>query len=138
MKISKISYKIASWSLIVVGIGHLLTDLTQPKTPIQMEFILKMKEFQFELLGTQSDAFSFHQGYSIMMGIFLFAYGLLNLFIVKNITKAPTPLNILILNSSLCFVAHLVSLKYFFIIPIICTGVAFIGFSTAIFTQNKS
>ncbi len=35
MKVEKISSKIASWSLIFVGIGHTITDLTSPKTESQ-------------------------------------------------------------------------------------------------------
>jgi hypothetical protein len=41
MKVEKISSKIASWSLIFVGIGHTITDLTSPKSETQIDFIQK-------------------------------------------------------------------------------------------------
>ena len=79
MNVKKTSSKIASWSLILVGIGHTITDLTSPKSETQIDFIQKMKEFPIEIMGTETNIFSFHQGFSLMMGLLLFGYGLLNI-----------------------------------------------------------
>ncbi|MCF6341718.1 MAG: hypothetical protein L3J31_02810 [Bacteroidales bacterium] len=57
MKINKISYRIASWSFMLVGIGHTITDLTSLKTPTQKEFILTMKNFTISILGTDTSVF---------------------------------------------------------------------------------
>jgi len=137
MKVQKISSKIASWSLIFVGVGHTITDLTSPKTALQNDFIIKMKEFPIEVLGSETNIFSFHQGFSLMMGLLLFGYGLLNILILKSNRAIPTPPNIIILNIIVCLISLLLSIKYFFIVPILCTGIAFLGFTISLISKLK-
>lgn len=132
MKIQKISSKIASWSLIFVGIGHTITYLTSPKTVLQNNFIIKMKEFPIEVLGSETNIFSFHQGFSLMMELLLFGYGLLNILIMRNNQASSIPTNIIILNILICVISFVLSIKYFFIVPIICTGIAFLGFTISL------
>ena len=115
MKVEKISSKIASWSLIFVGVGHTITDLTSPKTALQNDFIIKMKEFPIEVLGSETNIFSFHQGFSLMMGLLLFGYGLLNVLILRSNRAIPIPPNIIILNIIVCLISLLLSIKYFFL-----------------------
>jgi hypothetical protein len=121
------SYKIASWSLVLVSIGHTITYLTAPVTEGQKELILKMKEFSTIMLGSEISVFSFHEGFSLMMGLLLFGFGGINLFLIKvykETSSSITLFNILISTLSL-----LLSIKYFFIVPIVFTGVAALGFS---------
>ena len=137
MKAEKISSKVASWSLILVGIGHTITDLTSPKTALQNDFIIKMKEFPIEVLGSETNIFSFHQGFSLMMGILLFGYGLLNILIIRNNQTISIPTNIVILNIIICLISLVLSIKYFFIVPIVFTGIAFLGFSISLITKLR-
>ena len=129
--------KIASSALIFVGIGHTITDLTSPKTEAQNDFLLKMKEFTIEILGTETNIFSFHQGYSLMMGLLLFGYGLLNILISKNNKESGLPTNILVLNSIVCFASLLLSIRYFFVVPIVLTGIAFTGYTISLIKNKK-
>jgi len=39
MRVEKLTFKIASWSLIVVGIGHTITYVFSPKNAKQIEMI---------------------------------------------------------------------------------------------------
>lgn len=128
---------IASSALIFVGIGHTITDLTSPKTEVQNDFLLKMKEFTIEILGTETNIFSFHQGYSLMMGLLLFGYGLLNILISKNNKESGLPTNILVLNSIVCFASLLLSIRYFFVVPIVLTGIAFTGYTISLIKNKK-
>ena len=137
MKVEKISSKIASWSLIFVGVGHTITDLTSPKTALQNDFIIKMKEFPIEVLGSETNIFSFHQGFSLMMGLLLFGYGLLNVLILRSNRAIPIPPNIIILNIIVCLISLLLSIKYFFIVPILFTGIAFLGFTISLISKLK-
>lgn len=137
MKIEKISSKIASWSLIFVGIGHTITDLTSPKTESQNDFIIKMKEFPIEVLGSEINIFSFHQGFSLMMGLLLFGYGLLNILIFRNNQTSPIPTNIIILNIIICVISFILSIKYFFIVPIVFTGIALLGFAISLIIKLR-
>ena len=136
MKIEKISSKIASWSLVFVGIGHTITDLTSPKTPSQNDFIIKMKEFPIEVLGSNATIFSFHQGFSLMMGLLLFGYGLLNILILRNNKALSIPTNIVTFNIIICLTCLALSIKYFFIVPILFTGIAFLGFTISLITKR--
>jgi len=128
MKLTLISYKIASWTLLLGGILHTLSDLLTPETPERTEIIRQMEVLPVQVLGTESNIFSFFQGFSLMMGLLLIGYGAINLFILKNNRQAALPSNILLLNSAICLVGVLVSVKYFFIIPILLTGIPFLGF----------
>jgi hypothetical protein len=138
MNYSKLAFKTASWSFIVVGIGHLTTDLLKPKTKEQLMFIQTMKDFSIDLMGTEVNVFSFHQGYSIMMGLLLFAYGVLNLMLLKNNGQDRLASNILVFNCVVSFACTVLSIMYFFIIPIVLTGVAFLGFTVSLLKIKTS
>jgi hypothetical protein len=137
MKVEKISSKIASWSLIFVGIGHTITDLTSPKTESQNDFIIKMKEFPLEVLGSETNIFSFHQGFSLMMGLLLFGYGLLNILILRNNQESSIPTNIIIFNIIICVISFVLSIKYFFIVPIVFTGISLLGFAISLIIKLR-
>ncbi|AWV97091.1 LIC_13387 family protein [Arcticibacterium luteifluviistationis] len=136
MKITSLSHKIASWSLILGGIGHTTAALSNPKTAELNELLSTMKAFTTHLLGSEVNMFSFHQGFSLMMGLLLFGYGALNLLILKNNVQAQMPSNILILNIIISLVSVVLSVKYFFLIPIVLTGMAFLGFSISLVAKN--
>ena len=137
MNVKKTSSKIASWSLILVGIGHTITDLTSPKSETQIDFIQKMKEFPIEIMGTETNIFSFHQGFSLMMGLLLFGYGLLNILILRNNQASYIPTNILIINILICIISFVLSIKYFFIVPIVFTGISLLGFTISLIIKLR-
>jgi len=129
MKVTSMSYKIASWALVLGGVLHSLSDLLSPDTPERNEIMLQMKEITSQIFGTEFNMLSFFQGFSLMMGLLLFGYGALNLLILKNNQQADIPSNILILNIIVTLVTVMLSVKYFFIVPIVLTSIAFVGFS---------
>ena len=137
MNVKKTSSKIASWSLILVGIGHTITDLTSPKSETQIDFIQKMKEFPIEIMGTETNIFSFHQGFSLMMGLLLFGYGLLNILILRNNQASSIPTNIIIFNIIICAISFVLSIKYFFIVPIVFTGISLLGFAISLIIKLR-
>lgn len=136
MKITSMSFKIASWMLLLGGILHSLSDLLSPETPERNEIILQMKAITSQVFGTKFSMFSFFQGFSLMMGLLLFGYGALNLLILKNNQQADIPSNILILNIIITLVCVMLSVKYFFIVPIAITSIAFVGFLIAFITKT--
>lgn len=138
MNFSKISYKIGCWAFIVVGVGHIVTDLLGPKTSKQMGYIQTMKDSTLSLLGTDTTVFSFYQGFSIMMGLLLTSYGLINLLIVKNNKESNVAKNIILLNILVASACVILSIKYFFIVPITLTGLAFIGFTLSLIQQRNT
>lgn len=129
MNFTKFSYKIACWAFIVIGVGHIATDLLSPKTHEQIEYIHAMKEFSINLLGTETNIYSLFQGFSIIMGLLFVSYGLINLFFLQNHKKNLVAKNIILLNILISLACMLLSLKYLFIVPITLTGLAFLAFT---------
>lgn len=138
MKVSILSFKIASWTLIVGGIIHTVSDLATPKTAEMNVLALQMREFTAEIMDSEINMLSFHQGFSLMMGLLLFGYGALNLLIQKNNQKAQLPSNILVLNIIISLIGVALSINYFFIVPILLTGIPLIGFSISLLTKNSN
>lgn len=134
MDFSITSYKIASWSLLIIGFGHTITYLTAPNTPEQNAIINTMEELNFNMLGIDANIFSFYEGFSLMMGILLIGYGLINILILKNSQQSNLPSNILILNIIISFFSLVISFKYFFFIPVIFTGIPFVGYVLSFIT----
>jgi len=138
MKTSLVSYKIASWSLLVIGFGRTITFLTAPNTSEQNELITTMKALNFNMLGVDANIFSFYTGFSLMMGLLLICYGVINLLMLKNNRQSRLPNNILILNIIISFFSVVISLKYFFIVPVIFTTIPLIGYLISLSTRNKN
>jgi hypothetical protein len=79
-------YRAGSWAYILVGTGHVITTIFFiPDTPERAQIVRAMQESTISMLGTESNLFAFHQGFSNMMGTMLFAYGLLYLSLVNEI-----------------------------------------------------
>ncbi|MGH1334984.1 MAG: LIC_13387 family protein [Aureispira sp.] len=138
MKTANRSYKIASWTLMLGGIIHTVSDLMAPETAERKEIMLQMKAFTGQVLGAEFNLLSFFQGFSFMMGLLLFGYGALNLLILKNNQEADLPYNILIFNVVITLAAVLLSIQYFFIVPVLLTGIPFLGFVTALLTRKRA
>lgn len=136
MNYSKNGYKIACWSFILVGTGHIFTDLFGPKTPDQNEFIQTMKDFTIQLAGTETSIFSLHQGFSLTMGALLIAYGLLNLLILRNNHPTSPATNILMLNILISVACVVLSALFFFTVPIVLTSLACLGFIVSFLTRT--
>jgi hypothetical protein len=141
MKKSTLYYKIGAWSLVILGIGHLfahisLSMLTQ--TAEQINIAATMTEFQINLLGTESNLMNFHNGYSLMMGILVLSYGLMNLILVKYNSNASVNLQpILILNSITALITCTLSIQLFFIVPIALSGIALVAFVFAYINNTQ-
>jgi hypothetical protein len=136
MKLSLVSYKTASWSLLIIGFGHTLTYLTAPNTPEQNILITTMKALNFNMLGVDANIFSFYEGFSLMMGLLLIGYGLINILTLKNNKQSYLPTNMLILNIIISFFSVAISLKYFFLIPVVFTSIPFIGYLISLSTRK--
>jgi hypothetical protein len=138
MRISQLAYRTASWSFVVVGIGHVATQILSPKTPQQVEFIQKMEDFSVNLMGTETNLFSMYLGFSLMMGLMLFAFGWLNLLMLKNNQGHAIPTGILLFNMFTSLVSMVLSIVYLFIVPIVLTGLGFMGFTLSLLYKKTS
>lgn len=139
MKRSKICLQIAAWSFILLGAGHLASHLsfTFSNAP-KPEILQAMHGFIVPVPGSQVDLLSLHEGFSLMMGVLFMAFGTLNLLSTKPgdpvvaDCRAPIYLNILV-----AAVAVLLSVRYFFIVPILLSGVSLACYAAALVTMEK-
>ena len=80
-------YKAGSIAFILLGILHLLAALTGvPNDPQAVQLMTAMQNYKINLFG-QHDLFTFHTGFSLMMGFLLSAFGMQNLVLAEAIAK---------------------------------------------------
>ncbi len=71
-----------------------------------------------------------------MMGVLFVGYGLLSLFSAK--TAMISEKRIIFINTVISLFAFVISIKYFFIVPVIFLGMAFLCFSMSLISGTKS
>ena len=129
MENARLLHMIGSWSFVFLGIGHLGTQLFLPKTPEQEKMIQVMKDFVISMPGPDSTLFLFHEGFSLMMGLLLIGYGAANVLSFETghfdslRNKYISMLNVLV-----SFAAVVISVIYFFIVPIVFTAISLTAF----------
>jgi hypothetical protein len=141
MNKSTLYYKIGAWALVTLGIGHLFAHISLsmlPQTAEQISIAQTMTQFQINILGAETNIMNFHNGYSLMMGILVLCYGLMNLMLVKYNSNPSINLQpILILSSSMAMITCILSIKLFFIVPIALSGIASLAFAFAYVNNTK-
>jgi hypothetical protein len=122
--------RIGSWSLILVGAGHLLTDLLAPADASQEEGVRRMKEVIVALPGSHRTLWDYHHGFSLTMGLLLIGYGAVTLAMERieagNASKLAPVLGI---SSLVCLAALGLSATHFFAVPVLFTAVASASFA---------
>ena len=123
---------------ILSGIGHVAVDLFAPRSPESVALSETMANVSVNLAGTQTNAYLLTFGVSIIMGLMLFAYGVVNLLIVRQLAKGQLPsYAIQATNVVVAALAFVLALKYLFIIPIILTGSASLLFLIVLVANRK-
>ncbi|WMX15736.1 MULTISPECIES: LIC_13387 family protein [unclassified Aureispira] len=132
MKNSALYQKIGSWAFILIGTLHLSGHFLMTPTEKQLILAAQMEQFTVAPLFMETNILNFYNGFSILMAVLIMGYGILNLLLSKAGTnKALNIRSILLLNSLVASIACIVSILYFFILPIVFTGVAAIMFGLA-------
>jgi hypothetical protein len=125
MRIQNLLYMTGSAALILVGAGHLATSLFMPTTPSQQAMIAAMQGFSIEMPGTVSNLYQFHQGFSIMMGVLLISYGAVTMLFSRAASmEAALRAPVLGCNIVVTLAALMLSIRFFFVVPIALTGLA--------------
>lgn len=133
MRLQKLLYMAGSAALVLVGAGHLATSLLVPKTDAQLAMVQTMKGFAIEMPGTLTNLYQFHQGFSIMMGVLLISYGAVTMLFVKAASmEAALRTPVLGFNILVSLTALLLSISFFFVVPIALTGMAFVCYTLAL------
>ncbi len=132
MRLPKLLYMTGCFSLILVGMGHLATSLLMPKNPQQLAMVQTMQSFAIDFPGPARNLYHYHEGFSIMMGLLLISYGMLAILLQRAASlqvALKTPLMAFHILVTLAML--LVSLNFFFAVPIGFTALAFLSFLLA-------
>jgi len=125
--------KLGSWAFIIVGIGHIAAHLAAPNTPQRNEIVGAMRGFVIDMPGRTGTLYEYHQGFSLMMGILLAAYGIRTLLALRAKHLAPADeLPSLLFDTLVSGIAVGVSAQLFFAVPMVLTAVALVSFSAAL------
>ena len=129
MQWHRVFYRIGSWAFILLGVGHLLTQWLAPRTAEQDAIHEVMRNFPVRLAGSDGNLYLYYVGFSSTMGVLLIAYGLLAL------AMAPLYANhlaagrrLVALHTGVSVLTVLLSLKFFFIVPVVFMSVASLSY----------
>ncbi len=135
----RLSYRIGCWAFILVGAGHLLTQWLTPRTADQDVILDAMRRFAIKLPGSDGNLYQFHIGFSTMMGVLLAAYGAQALLTVSRRTApAEGDVRLLALHTLVSAVALILSVMYFFVVPVVFTAAAFLAFGFGLILSRHS
>lgn len=102
-------FKAGSIAFIILGLLHLLAHFGMTISQQPNQLIIDMQNYQINLFGKHS-LFEFYNGFSIMMGFILAAFGLQNFFCAKFILQHK---NALFSSLLISFVSFIIALIYF-------------------------
>ncbi len=74
-------------TLLLLGVIHLLAHFLGPKSEEVPEVIQLMNEFTIEMMGTYT-LMQFHQGFSLMTGVFMISLGMIHVTQVDKINRS--------------------------------------------------
>jgi len=137
MKIARITFLTGTIFFgIICGLGHLTFELLEEK---QQDVVEKLKELTVVFPDRESDMFLLITGFSLLMGVMLLAYGIINLLLTVKNKKIQLPSKTIVLaNLVFSFIAFTIAYQYFFIFPIACTGIAMLCFLISLILYNRS
>jgi len=130
METSEILFHVGSASMILVGVGHTLGELTSGKQTLPDEVeqvIASMKITEVQMPGRKVALFDMMRGFSFMMGAALIVLGVLNHLIASFAVQSTW---ILIVNIAFAAFSVAISVRYFFIFPVVfmaITTVCYLG-----------
>jgi hypothetical protein len=92
-----------------------------------------MRGFVIDMPGRSGNLYQYHQGFSLMMGVLLVAYGAHAILFVRSKYIGPSDeLPVLILHTTVSAIAVVMSALFFFLIPLILTTLALVAFGIAL------
>lgn len=130
---TQLAFKFGSLAFVLLGFGHLVTYLVSPRISEQLDVLHVMQSFKIYLAGTESNLMLLHEGFSLMMGVLLIGYGVLNFELIRRFPELILSSYFLILlNVFVSLLSLFISIKYFFLVPILFTSISFICFCIVI------
>lgn len=118
-------FKAGAIAFILLGFLHLSAHFGMDKNAEASQLMLDMQSFKIQLFG-EHDLLKFHNGFSIMMGFLISAFGLQNLLCAKFITENK---KVLLASIGISLVSFIIAFIFFHIL-----AYSFILFSLGCFS----
>jgi hypothetical protein len=124
---------------MIIGIGHTALHFTvKGKNPAAGPVIAQMKQLKIDIagLGNQS-LYSFHEGFSITMGMLLFFFGLQSFFLSKSLNSYNDNKIVFWIPVVTTAVLLFLSLRYFIIIPQTLSFIALVAYGMCLWKLGR-
>jgi hypothetical protein len=133
MELPEILFHTGSASMILVGLGHTVGELTSNEKTLPedvQDLVASMKGTYVQMPGRKVALFDMMRGFSLMMGIALIVIGTLN-----HLTSAYAVQSnaVLLVNIMFSIFGVVISIRYFFIFPVIFMSLTAVCYSAVFF-----
>ena len=129
MSTSLLLFHAGTWTLMVLGLAHLVIDFISVRQREQPPVFAIMREHQVEMPGRTLKLFDFVRGYSLLIGILLLAFGALCALVA---ISAPDVIDrVPLIPFFACGVSAIctaLAIRYLFAVPILMSGCACAAF----------
>jgi hypothetical protein len=134
MKITPGSYfKAGSYTLVVVSISHLIGQfwLTRPANNTERELMHLMTSYEKKIAGGSLSMMEVQDGLSLSYALFFLFAGCMNLFLAQAIHDNSVLKPISLINALTFFVGAVISILYFFWLPVVSFTLPMVCFTLA-------
>jgi hypothetical protein len=136
-KLSLVAFRVGAWTSILTALVHLAGHVAGPRAPrneTEAKLTELMTGYGFALPGApHRTMMEFFDGFSLTFTLFLALTGVLALAIAKSRGAVPELYRFTAVALAGCYgILCGLSLKYFFLAPTVCLGVAFLAFAVSL------
>jgi hypothetical protein len=136
-KLSLVAFRIGAWTSIVTALVHLAGHVAGPQAPkneTEGKLTELMTGYGFALPGApHRTMMEFFNGFSLTFTLFLALTGVLALAVARSRGAVPELFRFTAVALAGCYGILLgISLKYFFLAPSVCLGIAFLAFTVSL------
>lgn len=136
MELSEILFHAGSASIVLVGLGHTVGELTSKEAALPehvRETLASMKTVHIQMPGRKVALFEMMRGFSLMMGVALIVIGILNHLSASYAAESNAAL---IINIVFSIFSVAISVRYFFIFPVIFMSLAALCYCATFAVMN--
>jgi hypothetical protein len=116
----------------------MVTTLFSPEPAGARVVINAMQGFAIPMPGRTGSLYDYYQGFGLMMGILLIAYGALALLVLRGDRGGSDQRIVLALHVTVASLALAMSARFFFAVPVIATAIALAAWGAALVSVLRS
>lgn len=124
-------FKIGAFAYMLLGIMHLLSQISTSGLSVNVLQVLEiMRKTSFDFMG-QHSLMQFYTGFSVVMGVMLFAFGL-QAFVIKRPNKSA-----IVVNMAVSLIVSVLAIMYFHPLAYLFLLFATFCFTISFFTYKE-